>query len=258
MDEIDVLVPVRWPAPWLAETLQSIAGQLLQPNGVIVVAHGETRELASVLRAVMPEAELVHAPSSDTFAGALNRGLLASSADLIARIDADDLWRPGHLHALSAALTGNRVLVGGGADYMDESGVALPQGVHVPRWWPDFQLLYRNPFVHSGVMYRRHVVLEVGGYQPCRAAEDLHLWLRLALAGDIALLTNTRIDYRLHTSQASGVLMTDSDVGMIWSARLQLARRIHVPKRLARMGHIRWVRHHISQNLAPHPRTTAT
>lgn len=248
MQTVDVLIPVRWPAPWLSETLNSVRAQTVPPSGVIVVVHGDAGEASDILQSVLPTARVLSASADDSFAEVLNRGLRASSADLIARVDADDLWQPDHLNRLAAACADGSVLVGGAADYIDETGRDLGLGVHVSSHRPDIQLLYRNPFVHSAVVYRRRVALDVGGYQPCRAAEDLHLWLRMASQGRIAVVPEVSIRYRLHSSQASGTTMKPADVAMIWQARRELARRNHIPRLLTRLGHERWVRRHISAN----------
>jgi hypothetical protein len=64
-------------------------------------------------------------------------------------------------------------------------------------------LLFRNitPFVHPGVMYRRDVALDVGGYdEELCFAQDRDLWWKLSSRGAFHNSSETLICYRRHGS----------------------------------------------------------
>lgn len=256
MQAVDVLIPVRWPAPWLAETLEFVGQQTLKPHAVIVAIHGNEGDVSGLVDlAPLASMNIVRVPIEATLSDVRNAAFSASTSVLIAPLDSDDLWHPDHLAALSRHFHDNEklTLVGGGADYMDESGSPLGQGGRVSPRRPDLQLLIRNPFVQSAVMFRRSAALDVDGYQDCKAAEDLLLWLSLAGSGGILRIDPTvRVNYRLHApTQTSGSAMDSQDVDGIWQARRALARRRHIPERIARVGPDRSVRTHIRQNFTP-------
>lgn len=209
---LDVLIPVRSPAPWLSLAVESVYAQSRKPNNVIVVVHGQIdQEMCDVLG--RHEIRVLNAPESYSFDEVLNIGLRDSDADFIARIDSDDIWSDTHLARLLRVFEENpdTVLVSGRATYINEIGVMLGLGVRTSTKHLNLQLLFRNPFVHSAVVFRRDPAVEVGGYSRCVAAEDLLLWLELARVGRLAISEKTTIKYRLHIGQTSGSPMSADD-----------------------------------------------
>jgi hypothetical protein len=53
-----------------------------------------------------------------------------------------------------------------------------------------------NPFVHSGVIFRREIALEIGGYSNNVRWEDYNLWIEVAARGRVAILPDTTVNYR--------------------------------------------------------------
>jgi len=100
---ISVIVPAYQAAATLAETLHSIAAQTRPPDEVIVVDDGSTDGTADVARATMPSARVITRANGGS-AAALNSGLAEAKGDLLAMLDADDLWTPGKLSAQLAAI----------------------------------------------------------------------------------------------------------------------------------------------------------
>ena len=129
-------------------------------------------------------------PNGGTSA-ARNTGIAATTAPLIAFLDADDWWAPEKLAAQVAALESHpgtdvvytaamMVTEGTGAMALDP---AVVEGDAVP------SLLLRNsiPGSASSVMVRRALVDRVGGFdETVRYAEDWEYWLRLAKASPFA------------------------------------------------------------------------
>lgn len=97
---ISVICAAWQAAETLAETVASVRSQLLVPAEIVVVDDGSTDETAAVGRAA--GATVIERPHRGP-AAALNDGLAASRGDLIAFIDADDLW-PAEKLAMQARL----------------------------------------------------------------------------------------------------------------------------------------------------------
>ncbi len=96
MSDVSVIVPVRDGERYLAEALRSIAGQSPAPAEVIVVDDGSTDGTARVAAEFGAPVRCVsQAPAG--VATAVNRGLKEARGDLIASLDADDLWTAGKL-----------------------------------------------------------------------------------------------------------------------------------------------------------------
>ena len=69
---------------------------------------------------------------------------------------------------------------------------------------------------HPAVMFRRELVLSVGGYHPAfRHCEDLDLWLRLASVTQMANLPERLLRYRHYSQQVSSRHATEQQINAI-------------------------------------------
>jgi glycosyltransferase involved in cell wall biosynthesis len=92
---VSVVVAVRDGERYLAETLDSILGQSVPPGEVVVVDDGSTDATQAVLE---PYAGVrIVAQEPEGVAAALNHGVAASTGELVAFLDADDVWPPTSL-----------------------------------------------------------------------------------------------------------------------------------------------------------------
>ena len=96
---VDVLLPVRAPAPWLDQALDSIVGQQMSGWRILLVMDGYSADVQNVIDELPPlTAKRVEVlPEGSGLVAALNHGLSVSHAQFIARLDADDVCRPERL-----------------------------------------------------------------------------------------------------------------------------------------------------------------
>lgn len=87
---ISVIIPCRNAASYLAETLQCIHVQTLQPLEIVVVDDGSTDDSAKIAQSDSL-VRLDQQPAKGVSA-ARNRGLDLAVGEVIAFLDADDLW----------------------------------------------------------------------------------------------------------------------------------------------------------------------
>src|SRR5687767_7946066 len=213
---VSVLLPVRNGLPWIREALDSLAWQTLNDFEVIALEDGSTDGTADVL-AGWPDDRLRVIPTGGIgIAAALNIGLEAARAPLVARQDADDISAPDRLEAQVDYLIGHTDvgLVATVADYIDGRGepiendwvntVRAQQDVAVT---PD-QIRELMPLTccltHGSIMARTGLLRAAGGYRQAMApAEDYDLWLRLLPRTPIAKLSRRLYRYRVHDAQVS-------------------------------------------------------
>ncbi|PDV97074.1 glycosyltransferase family 2 protein [Candidatus Chloroploca asiatica] len=112
---ISVIIPVYNGERFLAEALQSVLDQTLPPDEIIVVDDGSTDNSATIARSFgSPVRVLTQANLGP--AAARNLGVAHTTGDLLAFLDADDLWLPNklarQLHVLQDDPTCEAVLGG--------------------------------------------------------------------------------------------------------------------------------------------------
>ncbi|WP_226018589.1 glycosyltransferase [Novosphingobium sp. FKTRR1] len=168
-----------------------------------------------------------------------NRGLVASlnellanaRAPLVARMDADDICLPERFARQHALLLAHEDIgvVGTWTDDIDENGG--PYRVTAPDHPVSHEQFLQAiedalPLLcHPAVMFRRDLVLGVGGYRAAfRHCEDLDLWLRLATVTRIANIPDRLLRYRHYGEQVSSRHATLQQVGAA-VARLAYAER---------------------------------
>jgi hypothetical protein len=227
--DLTVLLPVREPAPWLDDCLGSLASQSLHDFQVLLLVHGEGQD--TVEARVPPSLHgryRTHAcPSQWPFSRVLNFGLLMCATPLIARMDSDDLALPDRLAAERGILltSPEAVLAASQAVRIDCSGSELGLA---HRWMPEGlggRLLWKNILVHSAVTFRREAALAAGGYrEAATGCEDYDLWLRMGAVGEICLLDEVLVAYRVHPRQISASPSIDTAaIRAVTSARRQYA-----------------------------------
>ncbi len=134
------------------------------------------------------------------FRKCLNQGLRKARGRYIARIDDDDIWDSQKLEKQVNFLDShkNYVLVGSGAIFIDEKGKELYRFLP-PEKDEDIRqrILFRNPFVHSSVLFLAKMAEKFGGYDDkLPENEDFDLWLKLGTVGKFYNLPEYLVQFR--------------------------------------------------------------
>jgi len=208
-DSIEVIIPARGALPWLSCSIKSIWSQSLAPTRVTIVDDGindatSAEKLGSNLfgdrfRLIKNQGRGISA--------ALNIAVQQSSAEWIARMDADDIAHPQRLKkqiAFLKAEPSSPIGCGTQVRFINRAGSALGCS-HLPTTWPDIlrQIYRTTTFVHPSLMIRRDALLLTPYRSAMDGGEDVDLILRLAERGKILNLDEELLDYRLDPTQAS-------------------------------------------------------
>lgn len=197
---VSVLLPVHNGMPWLPDALDSLAAQTLPGVEVIVIDDGSTDGTNALLQHHRLNPRVVLNTRRQGLTRSLNRGLARVSAPLVARLDADDTSRPDRLARQVAFLAAHPEvgLLGTGAIEMAGQRVVRLVTPPVDDASLRAELIRRNPFVHSSVMFRRDLVRQVGGYdERIAVAQDYDLWMRMAPVTKLACLPDPLVTRRL-------------------------------------------------------------
>lgn len=89
--KVSVIIPTHNAQKFIYKTLQSVFGQSVQPDEVIIVDDGSTDNFRDEIKEYSGNIEIVEQANRGV-PSARNTGLLKSTGDYIAFIDADDIW----------------------------------------------------------------------------------------------------------------------------------------------------------------------
>lgn len=207
---VTVLMPVYNTEAFIAEAIRSVLDQTYTDFELLIVDDGSTDGSAEIVRSFSdPRLRFLVSDINSGIVSALNRGLAEARGELIARIDSDDMWL-SHFLSESVGLLADAPKVGlvGAPDrIIGERGKRIPNAVYRARTAEGirFQMLFRNPFVHSAVVYRRALAVDrLGGYDPTMAGiEDLDLWVRLLTHCEPAMLARPGVLVRERSGSIS-------------------------------------------------------
>jgi len=180
---ISVVLPVRDGMPWLAVQLRALADQdCPEPWEVVVADNGSldgSREFARRWASDHERFEVVDASAVAGAGAARNVGVPATSGDLIAFCDADDVVCAGWLAACSDALR-HADIVAGAFDFWSLNGGRMsPTAPAAFR-----QLGFLPAGLGANLAIRRSVFEGVGGFdEDLLVGEDVDLCWRVQLDG---------------------------------------------------------------------------
>src|SRR6185369_2583344 len=98
MPAVSVVVATYNQAHWLGETIESVRAQTFADWELIVADDGSTDATAAVVARFAEDPRIRYLPAAHAErAAARNRGIAASSGELVAFLDADDAWHPEKL-----------------------------------------------------------------------------------------------------------------------------------------------------------------
>lgn len=174
---------------WFRESLESVFGQTVRPAEVVLVADGPlTPELDAVIAEFARREttlRVVRLPVNGGLGHALNEGLRHCSYELVARMDTDDVCKPWRFER-QLTVFAEHPEVDICSAWIDEFTVDkehVTSQRRLPELHDDIARYARKrcPVNHPSVMYKRSVVLGLGGYQGF--PEDYYLWVRMLMHG---------------------------------------------------------------------------
>lgn len=192
---VSVVLPAYRAEATLGAAIASILAQSDPDFELVVIDDGSddgTGLIAQACAALDPRVRVLSFPANRGIVAALNAGLAAARAPLVARMDADDLAHPQRLTKQRAFLAAHPEvgLVGCLVAHAGLAGDTRGYALYVD--WLNrlvdpaaiaLSAFVESPFAHPSVMFRRALVAAHGGYRAGPFPEDYELWLRWLAAG---------------------------------------------------------------------------
>ena len=234
-----VVMPLYNKAPHVEAAVRSVLGQTVAPLELIVVDDGSTdgsRELVDKIRDTKIRLLTRIAPGPGGYA-ARNHGITQAEGEWIAFLDADDIWLPGHLAELAAAIA-RTPLAGVAATRFDHvfDTSRRPQRMAmrlVQKREVDFRQFLKAwlkvrecPMWTGAIAVRRDVLIRAGLFPEGRALRggDKDLWLRCMRHTTLAYSPMVTAEFNRHsTNKVSKSTSTLAPPCLVQTARGMLA-----------------------------------
>jgi len=191
---IDILMPVRNAAPFLAESVGSVFAQSFTDWRLIAVDDRSNDNTWRILCDFGTRDERI-LPLKNEGSGivrALNTALSHSRAPFLARMDADDISKTHRMGKLlarmdrepAAGVAGSRVTVFPPETVTPNMGRYLSwQNSLLTKKQIRRERYVESTLTHATAMFHRQVLMKAEGWREGAFPEDLDLWLRLHRAG---------------------------------------------------------------------------
>lgn len=174
---------------YLHTALDSLAAQTLRADEVVLVEDGPLPEaLHEVIAAFRDTLNIqsVRLPVNVGLARALNAGLEHCGHELVARMDSDDISLPQRFEKQVRFMAAHPDIAASSAalDEFDEDGAVFSSRV-LPLTHEELAEFARrrSPLSHAVAIFRKSIVLAVGGYPPFKRSQDVALWSLLIVKG---------------------------------------------------------------------------
>lgn len=202
---VSVLMSVYNGEPYLRLAVESILNQTFTDFEFIMVDDGSTDSTWSVLIEYAPRDSRVVVVRNEKNIGltrSLNKALALAKGKYIARQDADDLSLSERLEKQVSYLESHSSvgLLGTSYEVISNDGQVLTvERMPTQNKVLQKKLLNQNCFGHGSVVIRRVCFDRVGSYRTAfKYAQDYDLWLRIAEHFEVANLSESLYQYRVH------------------------------------------------------------
>lgn len=211
---VTTIMPVYNGECYISQALISVLLQTYTNQEILVINDASTDSTRYILDDFCMRdnrIKVIDNPQRLRVVKSLNICLKHAKGDLIARIDADDIWMPEKLELQVKMFKEDMdlYLLGTAKYIIDESGSLVNQNNYFP-YFSDTDIkrnIHRaNLFTHSSVMFRRSMVEKFGFYdEDFLNSEDYEYWLRVANKVKVGILNKPLVKYRLHSQSVTSV-----------------------------------------------------
>ena len=201
MPKVSIVIPVKDCSKTISKSIESVLNQTFEDFEIVVVNNNCSDDTIEKIKS-FNDPRIVHF-NCDTpgIVPALNTGLYQARANFIARQDGDDVWYPEKLEKQMSLfeekpetdICGTQIkLVKTTGEVVDDK-FRYPINDSIIKSW---LLTGRNPIAHPSVVFRKKVLLRVGGYDDTYpVCEDHHFWLRCIKHFNFHNLSEVLVDY---------------------------------------------------------------
>lgn len=207
---VSIIVPLYNKERHIALTLKSALSQTFRDFEIIVIDDGSTDAGLEKVKEIQDSRLRYIETDNHGVSAARNFAISQANADLIAFLDADDLWQKDHLLHLTqlhqdfpdAGLYATSYFLDFGNGEISEADFPELRDFPGRGFLPDFfhASMHHRIAWTSAVMVPKHVLNEIGNFDEkitLGAGEDLDLWVRIAVKYKVAFDTRASAVHNL-------------------------------------------------------------
>ncbi len=214
--KIDVVIPIYNAENFLEETISSVASQTYPVNQIILINDGSTDSSHNIIERLSNRYTNIktYEQKNSGPSAARNKGILNSSAELIALLDADDVWEKNKLELQISCFLKNRNLGVAYCAYNVIDEQSNPYRNETPLQ-PKLQgsiydkLIFGNQIsgCDSAVLIRKECLNQCGLFdESLPYGEDWDLWLRIASQFEFDFIPQSLVKIRRYPNSHSSRL----------------------------------------------------
>jgi glycosyltransferase involved in cell wall biosynthesis len=213
MTLLSVVTPARNMAPFLGETLDGVAALSVAHEHIVMDGASDDGTVELLESREDPHLIWVSEPDSGQ-TNAVNKGLRKAQGDLVAWLNADDVYLPDAVDRAVQHLERNpeTKAIYGGINYVDETGEVFRSLVPRPFSWRSY--LYFGSFVPTPtIIFRRELLEQAPSLDESYVdAADYDFYLRLFRGARVDRIAEPLVNFRYHpTSKSSSDVWTQLD-----------------------------------------------
>ena len=217
---VSVVIPLYQTQRYIADALASVLAQTFTDFEVLVIDDGSSDGGPAIARAIPDPRVRVITQLNRGLAGARNAGIAQARGEIVALLDADDLWQPSKLERHVAHLKANpEIGVSFSASrFIDDDGAPIgliqkPTGTR----YEASDIFCRNPVGNGSAPVIRRAALDAIAFhdprfericwfdETFRQSEDIECWTRIAATTSwrFGYVDAPLTDYRVNTAGLS-------------------------------------------------------
>ncbi len=191
--KLSIIVPLYNKEKEIKHTLDTLFNQSFSDFEVIIVNDGSTDNSAEIVKAYHNEKIRLFNQVNGGAATARNKGVELAKSEWVAFLDADDEWKSNYLAKVVNAIEEypEAVLIGTNYEIIEDGERVvldypmIGKGTEVLKNYFISGREY-TPLWTSAVVMKKDVFQQLGGFpMECKTCEDVDLWCKVALTGQI-------------------------------------------------------------------------
>ncbi len=207
---VSVIIPTYNNGRFIADAIQSVLQQTFNIHEIVVVDDGSTDKTEDIVRSFGDKVRYIKQHNAGVSA-ARNTGIENTTGEIIAFLDADDIWLSEKIEKQVAKFAEDEqvgLVHCAMREFDDQTGETIAMHLEGGEGWvaKDIALLEKPVIAGPGgsIVVRRDVIEDVGGFDTrLKNGEDWEFCLRVAKKYKVGFVREPLVDYRNHGGNAT-------------------------------------------------------